>query len=551
MRRARTPALFLLSACLAAVPAAARAAAGDCVTSNVNHGNTSGSKSYRINEGNSADYPGTLISGRRRAVIAAADMWNDSGNAGTFRYTASTTATDIPSALADCTAAGVNYSLVVFDNQNGVRAETEGRCISGGVATQFIIKVHAKDSSGTNWGWSTGAIGAATEFDLIQTIAHEFGHTQRLGHPGSGEAAVMQPTNASQGLTRQRDIYQWDHKCHAEISGYRTLTGYRRNQTGAGAFINPEVSYTGTLRATKGTPSYNASTGQYHTIINESSCYFFTDGLYGTGRCITPIDRRSGIGPRAASWREDSTMDRTFYANWLDTPTAYSFSSAHRVQYVRSDNEYVTQISGSLSRCTSMTGFMTCSATQAVNAGRMLSVGWDALISRSVTAWAQQTRLDDAADRQINVAVGNVSHTTLPQPDGLGVRSLVAPAVACNGTSASGYHCMVAYVDPTDDEHYVRIRRFTPVASATRYPLSVHGTTTTLSVRSSSALAAWYTTDKFWLAIRPAEANQETIIYRSPNTVTWTKEGTTWGYSAVGPSVIAHRTGENIVVTFK
>jgi hypothetical protein len=295
-----------------------------------------------------------------------------------------------------------------------------------------------------------------------------------------------------------------------------------------------------------------SGTARFSSVINENGCVYWTDGMYATGNCVSGIDRRVGIGPRATSWNEDSTMERTFYSNWTDTPTAYDWSSSHRVSYVRSSDGYsASEIMGSLSHCTSMNGFLTCAATTPVNSSRMLSVSYATGAGRSVTAWVNQNRLDDTNDHEIKVAVGYVNNTTLPTPSGLGVGSLVSPGLACLNNAASGYDCMIAYVDPTDDYHTVRVKRFSPMLGVTHYLLSVDSTTTSLPVRSSSSLAAWASQGRFWLAIRPAEADQETLIYSSADSVSWTKEGTTWGYSVVGPSVASQWTGSNIVLTWK
>jgi len=93
-------------------------AAAACTTSNVNHGNTNGGKTYRINAV-SLDLLTTI--GDREAAASAvhlsASTWNNHANAGYFRIGLSTSDTSLPSTKAACDAAGINYSLVVVKNQ--------------------------------------------------------------------------------------------------------------------------------------------------------------------------------------------------------------------------------------------------------------------------------------------------------------------------------------------------------------------------------------------------------------------------------------------------
>jgi hypothetical protein len=542
-----------LAACalLLAWPGGARAADGDCVTSFTHHANTAGHKEYKINTGTSSWYPGTTTTKRRRAAIAAADQWNENGNAGSFRYIGSTTLTDIPDDLADCQDQGVDYSLIVFTNESdGGRGVAQGRCKNAsGHATQFRIKIYAKKSDGTNWGWSVGDI-AAGEYDMWQTLVHELGHTQRLGHPGDDEAALMRTTGNSQGRTRQRDVYQWDLKCSDEISGRRALSGYRRNHS-VGTFIDPEVKYTGTIAATKGTVSTSTQSGtwRYNSVLGQATSFKWTDGLYATGHSFSSVNRRVATH-RAIVWREASDWDRLVYSDYRDM-TPYDWDSGHRVRYVRSNDGFdASRISGSWSRCSAMGGFMRCSGTTPVVSGKKVSVAWDDGVSRSVTTWVNQNRQDDVDDREVMVAVGHVNVLTLPQPTGLGVRSVISPGLACKDGAADGHDCVIAYVDPGDPYHNLKVKRFTPTAGAQRYTLSVSGWSS-VGVATSSALALWYSSGKFWLAVRPAYSKQETRIYSSTNGRTWTREGTTWGYSVVGPSVASHWTGSNVLVTWK
>lgn len=524
---------FALGGLLYASPALA--AAGDCTTSNVNHGNTNGKKLYRINAASFDLLPTITRDEGSNAVVMGADVWNEQGTGGHFQHGFSTSDTDLPANKADCDALGINYSLVLVEDIAGAKGSTSGRCVdTSGKATQFVISIRTRDGSSNPWNWSVGTI-SSTQWDMVQTLAHEFGHTQRLGHPANGEAATMTPT--SQGTNRVRDLYQWDLKCLSEISGRRALTGYRRSH--AGTTFGAEVAHAGAApiaHISTGVTKYTGS-WQWSSAFARNDCMAWQPNFDNTKTQCTSVPLQVGIGPRTAVFREDETMDRIFYSSYQEYPTAYAADGKHRVQYQRSSDGFVTRVSGSLSHCTTMSGFLTCSSTTPIYSGEPVSVAWDAGNSRAVFAWANQTRLNDSEERRVKVAVGFINNLTLPQPDNLSVQSDIGPAVACTDGTASAYSCILAYTNQASGIKDVRVRRFTPVAGATRYSLNVDPSSYLVAVntRTASNVAAWYNQGRFWLLIRPTRANQELEAYSSPDGVTWTFAGK-FGYSAVGPA---------------
>lgn len=69
-----------------------------------------------------------------------------------------------------------------------------------------------------HWSWSSHGYPGAGEIDIIQTIAHEFGHLLGLGHPDcSADQAVMCPTVNSNQRTRQRQLFHFDTHCPQEL----------------------------------------------------------------------------------------------------------------------------------------------------------------------------------------------------------------------------------------------------------------------------------------------------------------------------------------------
>ena len=536
-------------------PTRARAAAGDCVTSNVNHGNTNKLKTYRINSSTFA-LLGINPNAGTGAVVKSADTWNEESNGGHFVLGRSTTLTrnDIPATKADCDAAGIDFSLVLVENTSGAKAETVGKCSdASGKATQFVIVVHKTDAAANPWNFSIGAIGP-TQWDLVQTLTHELGHTTRLGHPANGENASMTPT--SMGTNRSRDLYQWDLKCSSEISGHRSLKGYRRVH-GGGA-LGAEALVTGDWAIAKISAGVTHLTGSWDWAhsTKRSDCMTWTRGL-GTANtnCAGGIDNRVGIGPTEATWREDHSIDKVFYASFDEFPTAFAADAKHRARYSRSSNGFLSAISGSLSTCTAMTGFLSCVDTTPIYTGKAIAVGWDDHNNRTVTVWANQTRLNDAAERQLRVSVGTVNHLTLPVFDSLGVQSNIPPAVACDALVGGDYDCIVAFTDQNDLLNEVKIRRFSASAGPQRYLLNLDPNIhqVMLNVRTGSRLAVWSNNGKFWLAVRPIRTvggNQLLELFSSVDGAAWVTEGAGLAAAATGPTAASVWAGPSNVLMY-
>jgi hypothetical protein len=521
-----------------AMLAEAHVARAQCVTSNVNHGNTNGGKLYRVNAV-SLDLLTTI--GNREAAASAVHMsaatWNNHANGGYFRIGFSTSDTSLPSTKAACDAAGINYSLVVAKDENGAKAETSGACVDAGVATQFVIVIRTKDDAGNPWNFATNVstIGA-TQWDLVQTLTHEFGHTQRLGHPAT-ESASMTPT--TMGTNRSRDLYQWDLECSASVSGHRALTGYWQTHTGP---FSAEMAFTsGTgwnvANLSAGVTSSGAS-WLWAGSVNQATCTNWLSSFNPATAHCTSISTTVGMSPTEAVWREDLTNDRIFYAEHTDFPTAYVATSSHRVAYRRSTDKFVSQISGNLNDCTSMSGFLTCSGSAPLQTGKHVAVGWDNFNNRTVFAWVNQNRSNNAQEREVRVSIGNIGPTLLPQHDSLGVQSSVSPGVACNAFSAGGYDCIVAYVDPTDAFNRVRTRRFFASSGATKFNLIIDPTPHDVNFApTSSRIAAWFnsTTSKFYVATRPQRVNELIEVFESSDGASWALN-TTLSTSVIGPS---------------
>jgi hypothetical protein len=520
--------------------AAPREARAQCVTSNVNHGNTNGGKTYRIN-GVSLDLLTTI--GDREAAASAVHLsaatWNNHANGGYFRIGLSTSDTTLPSTKAACDAAGIAYSLVVVKDQSGAKAETTGACVLNGVATQFVITINTRDGAGNLWNFkSQGATRGATEWDLVQTLTHEFGHTQRLGHPAT-EDASMTPT--TQGTNRSRDLYQWDLECSASVSGKRSVTGIWQSHstTFSGETVFTAGPGWGVENLSAGVSSSAIpGTWQWAASVKQGACTNWLSGFNpATAKC-TSISGIVGASPTEAVWREDTTNDRIFFVDQGDAPAAYVATSSHRVAYRRSTDQFTSQVQGSMSSCTAMSGLFTCSGTEPMQSGKHVAVAWDNFNSRTVFAWVNQNRANNTQEREIRIAIGNIGHTLLPQADGLAVQSSVSPGVACNAFSAGGYDCIVAYADQSDTFNRVFTRRFWASSGATRFTLNVDPVIHAVSFApTASRIAAWYnsTNARFYIATRAQRVTEAVEVFESADGATWTALANL-GTTIAGPS---------------
>jgi hypothetical protein len=201
----------------------------------------------------------------------------------------------------------------------------------------------------------------------------------------------------------------------------------------------------------------------------------------------TGADVALGIGPANVRWKEFSGDDRVVWSQTSQVNDSLANAnessdpiSKHRVRYSRSSDGFVSNINGYLSSCSSMASFMSCASTTPIFSGEstasaFLSSDFGPGFEGGVTvfAWTNQQRDSFGnQDQMIKVAVGMTSVTTLPTPTDLGVRSTVAPGIACSAT-ASPYKCVVAYVDPFDATAQVRIKRFNVSRGASKFDIAV------------------------------------------------------------------------------
>ena len=467
------------------------------------------------------------------AAILGAAVWDEQGNAGYFEYDG-TTSDIVPPCSSD-------YSVIRFHNDRGNGAEASARCDGG----HFLIELHSQFADGRRRPFANASVphsmppGAFVR-DVAGIIAHELGHTQDLGHPVAGEQCVMGGIDAD---ARLRDLYEYDFLCSSEISGRRGGEGVQivHGPSGLGS---PTV-FTGGLVALKATVglTFDGPSAGFAATFHNNVAIKWDEHLDGGAVNINETDSENGIGFASAVFVEDlADIDRIFYSYWRDQPTAYVATSVHYVRQVRSTDEFVSdQTADYFEHCTSMTGFLTCTDTVPLASRGAVAVGYaDGLTRRTVMAWAHQDhswRNENAEANEIRIAVGKVSDDTIAQPELSGVRSAVAPGLACKTDFFGSWDCLLAYVPASDMLNTIYTRRLQIAPTATGYDVNVDAAyPLAATARSANGLTAWWHSvhGRFYVAYRSTSVGQPLAVQSTTNGVNYVVEDADLG-DIIGP----------------
>ena len=223
------------------------------------------------------------------------------------------------------------------------------------------------------------------------------------------------------------------------------------------------------------------------------------------------------------------------------------------VRQIRSTNEFSSQTNENLSRCTSMTGWMTCSSTTDVDSYGPISFGFLDDIDRTVSVWMNHDRTDYSNFDDFNeiyISVGHVNDSTLSIPHQTDIRTSVPPSVSCLEDFSGSYDCIMTYVNISDMTNTIKSRRFYVSTGTNNYNITLDSTEYTVNsnAKTASPMALWYisTNSKFYLAFRSSETNQNINIYESNTSGTsWTLITSNLDYSITGPSAVGVFRGSN------
>lgn len=534
------------------------ALAQTCVASNVNHYTSDLRREFRVSSVYDSYLSGVSDVEFQRSAVQAAATWNEQTATRPFFYNGLTSRTDLPDTLSECEALGIDYSLVRVDafTHASAKGDAKGRCFDDdGKARQFLITIYREHSGGSLRNWeSNGSVIDPGEYDLLQTMTHEFGHTLRLGHPSSSQYATMRST--STGTNRQRDLYLWDMSCLRGLSQAppERFTRVRRMQVSGGTLGSETTPFSSLFSyQSKGSPGVTWTNGSVeYSAAAQSTLFtlapFWTRGLNTSNTNYFPstvADRGEISMFTEATFREDTSQDRVVYITPEEYPTSMDDDSEHRVSYRRSSDGFSTSNWGTLRACSGLSGFLSCSGTEYIYSGKPPAVSWDYEVDRTIFAWVNQNRDNDTDSREIRISVGYVNNYTLNEPIETGLQSNVTPGIACSTNQALGYNCLLAYVSQEDGLQRIKLKRFTPVRSGNGYILQWSPTTTTFSsATTASRIAVWRHSGKWWLAYRTSSPGQNVNVFTSATSSGWTSLGTP-SYSDVGPTAISYWTGNN------
>jgi len=526
----------------------------ECETSSDTHNNTNTNKSYKIKlDSLFDDVSGFSTTELIQSVVLGADIWNWQGNTGSFRYTGTTSIT-IP-LLADmdtqakCNTLGINYSIVYLTTEEDSNS-AHNDAICGG--NQFLIKLYLYDENLSIRNFGNGA--TSNVRDISGTVAHEFGHSLGLGHCNddvdeSNVYCIMRTSTTPNA--NWRALYEWEYQCTVDNSSFRDNYAYRREHTSSGFGSPTQISNTNNIvKATSGI-TYDP-TAKYTSIYHETSTYAW-DEYGGSNTDITNPSTYNGSGLVNTIWRESTGTDRMIYSYWDDDGSDYTLDSVHIVRQIRSTNEFSSQTNENLSRCTSMTGWMTCSSTTDVDSYGPISFGFLDDIDRTVSVWMNHDRTDYSNFDDFNeiyISVGHVNDSTLSIPHQTDIRTSVPPSVSCLEDFSGSYDCIMTYVNISDMTNTIKSRRFYVSTGTNNYNITLDSTEYTVNsnAKTASPMALWYisTNSKFYLAFRSSETNQNINIYESNTSGTsWTLITSNLDYSITGPSAVGVFRGSN------
>ncbi len=280
------------------------------------------------------------------------------------------------------------------------------------------------------------------------------------------------------------------------------------------------------------------------------------------------IEMPNGIGFVPGLWREFNYLDRIFYSDYKQIIN--NSNPVNKVVQCYSSNKFNTSYTAlDLKYCNSMSGFEYCtpSSERLIFSPDKLSFAYLSTIDRTVTSWINHERSNNGRSQSSNeiwISIGSKSDYALTKPFKTGIKSIVAPSVACYDDFYAGFDCVLAYVPMGNYLNLIRIKRFKIIENQDIYgnygiELENGSQTGTLlsyfqNIQSTaSPMALWYnsSTEKFYIVFRSMEPFQNLVVYSSSTGIgSWTLLTSNLDYSVTGPSAVSSWRGSNNILTY-
>jgi hypothetical protein len=527
--------LLLLSITLLpqfAPPAHAQA----CVPATQTYPSPDGLNRYRINTGQFAAELGMTSAQARFAVGLAASAWNLNGRSGYFEYSDSTTR-EGPDDF--CSDPG-DWNLITISEDdfgvcgNGAAFSFVAPACNG---TRWWMNI-CPNSTLVFWKWMWSGSPTVGHVDLVQSIAHDFGHVIGLGHPTDTMCnvggAVMCRTAYSIGGTRQRDLYPWDVRCSFDYADARQLDVVAAEYwfgTLSGTYpVAPDEAFKGhPNRQSSGTgPSWSRTVHRGNDPVRTWVSTY--PSLLATSPSRHVNSARRSHTPSATWWPERPEYLRSMLHVELGSA---SWDQSYGIMQALSTVDLSAGTLSWLSHCT--TAGWPCS-NSIVQSGHRIAHAWDDYNSTSVTSWVHQNRWDHTGDREIRISHGSFSDQHVGLPHKTGRYAPLPPAIACRAYQAGDYYdCILAYVSLGDLDGRIRLRMFYYYQGNYYW----RPTEVSLSLYTATGMTLWYQSGYWWLAYGVLGTANAVHVYRSSNGNVWSYQHSL-GRSIQAPAAASH-----------
>lgn len=427
-----------------------------------------------------------------------------------------------------------------------------------------MVLCDADTINGVDEWFIGGGINPAGTTDLISTIAHEFGHILNLHHPDRGfcgdsasqcqtnpdQVATMCPTQCSDGLMRQRQLYKYDQHCIQELENDPHLNVQTRSgnidtqvfvydigsncQEAPGYFCVEPMSNEDEY---KGSTLKLAPSNTYRGMLEPSTTHL-TDVRAYESHWLPADDAgfvaATGVTPTLTQWQEAGFDEIRMYhhrhyddADWERTTEVHQ----HRFDFTGSgvsmfyDGE-----------------FYAASQSNPVESAYRMSHTFHDDIGQELSAYNRQTRVAntdytiqiasaiDVSRLDMMAAVDAVPHTMTD----------FSPSIACGGNpvrlSDGDFDCIVAYADMATDWPFLTLQYFNPTQDPnTGVNFSSEINVVSFFGPTGGGPAIWYDgeADRWFVATLNIDAS-EILVFRSDNGTNFNYYGSL-GYSITSP----------------